>query len=228
MKKPAPVEYLKHLFKEDKYVELVEAAGLLLEEQPEHVRALYWRACAFMRLEKMDEALSDLDASIDIYDEYADAFSQRGVIFFHKGELQSALDDMDHAVKLEPNNPYRYSSRAYIKSSLKRVESAIEDYQKAIQLDPEDAVAHNNLGLLQEQLGYKSKAQRNFEQADRLMVNEEGELIQQPRQSMDPSPLEEDPPLKSPTFGKVLKDLFTTKKGFIEYLRYLKQQLKGN
>ncbi|MCP4123795.1 MAG: tetratricopeptide repeat protein [Bacteroidetes bacterium] len=225
MKMPAPIEYLQHLFKEEAYQKLVDAANQLLADQPDHVRALYWRACAFMRLEQLEEALNDLDKAIDLYDEYADAFSQRGVLFFHKGELELALEDMNEAVKLEPENPYRYSSRAYIKSRLDQVESAIEDYQKAIELDPEDSVAHNNLGLLHEQLGYKTKAQNNFEQADRLMVNEEGELVEHVKAI--PEPIAPERSMDQMTLSQILKHLFTTRIGFTEYLRYLKKMLWG-
>lgn len=215
-----PIEYLQSLFQDNRFDDLIDSAGSLLAEEPQNVRGLYWRACALMRLERHDEALEDLNLAIEIYDEYADAFTQRGVLYFHRDELQLAMIDMDRAVELEPENPYRYSSRAYIKSALDQVASAIRDYEWAIHLDPEDAVAHNNLGLLQEKLGYKSQAQRNFEKADRLMVNEDGELVERSKAIAGKLPENE---LKGrASFLSVLRSVFTTRKGFLGYWKYLK------
>ena len=225
MKKPPTVAYLQHLFKEEQFDELIAVAGTILYEEPENVRALYWRACAYMRTSGIEAALFDLDHAIDIYDEYSDAYSQRGVLHFHRGDLMKALTDMNKAVGLEPKNSFRYSSRAYIKSMMEDLEGAIEDYNKAIELDPEDAVAHNNLGLLQEKLGYKTMAESNMAKADRMMVNNEGELVAEigeaPKLPID------NKPKRQSSYYKIIKDIFTTKDGLIGYWNFMKGLISG-
>lgn len=218
------IDDLQEFFREQRFDLLIDAAGEVLDREPDNVRALYWRACAFMRGDRLDEALTDLDRAISLYDEYADAYSQRGVLYFRKGALKRALADMDFAVGLEPANAYRYSSRAYVRASMNELEQAILDYEKAVALDPEDAVAHNNLGLLQEQLGYKSQAQRNLERAGQLAVTRNGELVQQERSAPDVRPAQ---PATPKTYASIIREMFTTKRGFLEYLRFLKKTLSG-
>lgn len=226
MKKPPPIEYLKHLFNQGEFQTLIDSASTLLKEEPGNVRAYYWRACAFMREDAQLKAFTDLEKAIDLYDEYADAYSQRGVLYFQQGDLKSAMADMNKALDLDPGNAYRYSSRAYIKASMQELESAIADYERAIELDPEDAVAHNNLGLLQEQLGYKSQAQRNLEKAAKLVVNENGELVDQnisnPVTLVSPEPEEEHSLLG------IVKSVFTSRRVFDEYLSFLRSFWKSD
>lgn len=220
------IDDLKALFHQQRFDHLIDAAGELLNREPDNVAALYWRACAFMRHDRLDEALADLNRAIALYDEYADAYSQRGVLYFRKGARHRALADMDFAVQLEPANSYRYSSRAYVKASMNELENAIRDYEKAIALDPEDAVAHNNLGLLQEQLGYKSQARRNLERAGQLAVTRNGELVQQSQTTIATEEVPPSDPVPG-TYASVIRETFTTRRGFRNYLRYLQSLLSG-
>lgn len=213
--------------------ESMDILNLLVKEEATKVSALYWRASVWLRKEKYHNAINDLNAAIEIYDEYADAYSQRGVVHFHMGTLHLALKDMNKAVELEPNNPYRYSSRAYIQGHLKQTELAIQDYKKAIELDPEDAVAQNNLGLLEEQMGYGDIAQKRYEKADQLAVNNNGELIEQKESETKKEDESKNTIQTNKTQANskrslidVLKTTLTTKKGFGEYWKFMKSKFK--
>lgn len=153
----------------------------------------------------------------------ADLYSERGVTWFHLGNLPAALADMNKSQELEPKNPYRYSSRAYIRDAMGDTRGAIEDYKLAIKLDPEDAIAHNNLGLLEEKLGYKEQAKNRFTTADHL-AQQQGLFTQHP------SPPEAAPTGSSaasePTLSGEIKKVFTTKKGFREFIAFLKNGFK--
>ncbi|MEZ5008356.1 MAG: tetratricopeptide repeat protein [Chitinophagales bacterium] len=213
------------------FEEAIFQLNQIIENSPENVEAFYWRSVSFLNLKQFENALYDLDSAIDKYDEYADAYTQRGVVYFHMGKLQLALDDMNKAAELEPKNPYRYSSRAYIKGHFKQLESAIEDYKIAIELDPEDAVAHNNLGLLEEQLGYGSMAQKRFKKADQLSVNNDGKLIETDNTRIEPLAQRELADNETTNnsninFTTLLKQTFTTKKGFNEYWSFVKGMFK--
>ena len=120
-----------------------------------------------LMLEKdYQKALKIFDNLIYLFPNDANLFSDRGVIFINLNKKKEALKDFDQAVFLEDSYGYRYASRAYARDFFGDTEAAILDYEKAIKLDPEDAVSYNNIGLLQEKLGYKKKAQKNFELAD--------------------------------------------------------------
>lgn len=170
-------------------------------------------------------------------------YSERGVVYFHLKDLKKSLADMDYALNLESENPYRYSSRAYIKDAMGDLVGAIKDYEEAVKLDPEDSIAFNNLGLLLEKQGYKEKARRHFERADSLagvdkLIDEirkeekeksEAEKQQeiQSTQNDDVKHEQELEQRKNASAWALLRDTFTTKSGFNEYLTFIKNGLKS-
>lgn len=174
-------------------------------------------------------ALEDYTRAIES-EENPSIYSERAVVYFYLKEFEKSLNDMNYAASLEPENPYRYSSRAFIKDAMGNTEEAIKDYEKAIQLDPEDSIAHNNLGLLQEKLGYKKAASEQFKKADKLAeVDNLLEKIQEQQ-------LEEEAPKEDETADAfrekisliaLLRSTFTTKDGFKEYVRFIKNGFRA-
>lgn len=168
-------------------------------------------------------------------------YSERGVVYYHLKMLHKSLEDMNHAVDLEPDNPYRYSSRAYIKDALGDTEGAVADYEKAVELDPQDSIALNNLGLLLEKMGYKDKAKNNFKRADQLegvdqllekVRQEQRELAQKEKPAGQTSQIEVETEQvhaapKKTSFLAFLSTTFTTKKGFEEYIQFVRNGFKS-
>lgn len=168
-------------------------------------------------------------------------YSERGVVYYHLKMLHKSLEDMNHAAELEPENPYRYSSRAYIKDALGDTEGAVADYERAVQLDPEDSIAFNNLGLLLEKMGYKDKAKDNFQRADQLegvdkildkvrkeqrelAKEEETKTVKIEEHSEEDIDLDE---RKKRSIWALLRNTFTTKNGFKEYIEFIRNGLKS-
>ncbi len=174
------------------------------------------------------EALTLYTKAIE-QEENPSLYSERGVVYYYLEEKEKSLADMNYAAELEPENPYRYSSRAFIKDSLGDVEGAIADYERAIELDPDDAIAHNNLGMLQEKLGYVEKAKKSFSHADTLA--EVDQLLEEVRSKRgytpDPNAMEEKEPVQDEerqtlSVMALLRNTFLTKKGFKEYVQFVK------
>ncbi len=192
-------------------------------------------------LQLLNEALAE-DAN------NANYISERAVVYFHMGDKNMALMELDKAVALDPNNPYRYSSRAYIKSSMKMTKGAILDYEKCVQLDPDDAIAYNNLGILLEAAGKIEAAKRHFKKADELegILNERGislpeaEVVESDvdgsisltkKQDNISEPAKKEVVMESeakptepitPSKWNVIKNVFTKKEAFKEYVRFVK------
>ena len=188
-------------------------------------------------------ALSDYSKAIE-KEEDPFLYSERAVVYYHLDDLPNSLKDMDYAASLEPENPYRYSSRAYIKDASGDTEGAIADYEKAVALDPEDSIAYNNLGLLQEKLGYKDKAKNNYKRADKLaMVDDLLDKIRKDEKlkaeeeewNQQNGITESETPNVAPTHIEreklspwvLVRNTFTTKSGFNEYLSFIKNGFKS-
>ncbi len=143
-------------------------------------------------------------------------------------------------MELQPEYAYRYACRAFAKNNFGDIEGAVKDYERAVELDPTDAVAHNNLGLLLEQRGYQKEANERFERADNLSKQEDNLLQTIDDLESDGSQttmnkieeakaeqanLENQEPENNST-SKELKKVFTSKKQFGEFLRFLKNGFK--
>ena len=178
-----------------------------------------------LMLEKdYQQALKIFDDLIYLFPNEANLLSDRGVIFIHLNKKEEALQDFDQAVFLEDSYGYRYASRAYARDFFGDTEAAILDYEKAIKLDPEDAVSHNNIGLLQEKLGYKQKAQKNFELADEISKTQEEILNpQQPDLENEVPKVQEESSIKNKSFFSEFLKVFKSKKQFKEFIGFIKK-----
>jgi len=178
-----------------------------------------------LMLEKdYQQALKIFDDLIYLFPNEANLLSDRGVIFIHLNKKEEALKDFDQTVFLEDSYGYRYASRAYAKDFFGDTEAAILDYEKAIKLEPEDAVSYNNIGLLQEKLGYKKKAQKNFELADEISKEQEDNLIPQPTVLENKVPkVQEESSIKNKSFFSEFFKVFKSKKQFREFIGFIKK-----
>lgn len=198
-----------------------------------------------------DEALKKgkIDASILLFTEAlnlapndCNILSDRAVAFLHKEDKLRSMADFNLAVQLDPEYSYRYASRAFARQHFGDLNGAVEDYQKAVALDPDDAVAHNNLGILLEQQGYQNEAQERFKRADKLSKMEdelygmlddmesessdyqEPEIIEESTEAETTKTIEVEP--KEATTSEEMKRVFTSRKQFREFLRFIKNGFK--
>lgn len=157
----------------------------------------------------------------------ADCYAERAVAYIHTQQYELSMFDMNKCVDLEPKNSYRYSCRAYLKSKIGDVDGAIADYEMAVKLDPEDAIAYNNLGLAQEAKGYKKKAVESFDKSNKIIGYnpqkfDEGKTINNKTETENKTKSVE----AEETKGQVVKGVFTTKSGFKEFIRFIKNGFK--
>ena len=101
-------------------------------------------------------------------------------------------------------------------------EEAILDYKKCTDLDPEDAISWNNMGLLEDQLGWNKKAKKTFNKADSLEKVLKDKDIPIEKKSEIPEPKPEIPASKN----RIIKDVFTKKKTFKEFVKFVRSGFK--
>lgn len=182
------------------------------------------KAYNLMLAKEFHAAREIFDNLIYLFPKEANLFSDRGVNFIHLKKKEEALQDFDEAVFLESSYGYRYASRAYAKDFFGDTGAAILDYQKAIELDREDAVSYNNIGLLQEKLGYKQKAQKNFELADEISKAQDDNLISPPPVLENEEPkVQKESSVKNKSFFSEFSKVFKSKKQFWEFIGFIKK-----
>ncbi|WP_224998887.1 tetratricopeptide repeat protein [Cesiribacter sp. SM1] len=223
-------EQINLLIQQEKYQ---EALGLLKQQAKAGADAALLSTMAHCnyRLGNFQQSADELTEALAMAPDKAQLYSDRGISYFMLGDREKSLRDFNKAQELEPQNPYRYSSRAYVKDAFRDTKGAIDDYQKALEIDPEDAISYNNLGLLLEKLGYQKQAQQHFAKADQIEGRKPGNAAAQPVSGIEKQstatnnkPVANEPVPKTKMtagyLGNTIKSIFTTRKGFQEFMQY--------
>lgn len=209
------------------YEEAVEGLTEVLSANPYNTEALVWLAKAQFKLEQYDISIENYSKLINLLPTIADLYSDRGLCYHMAGEYKSALLDFNKAVELEPENAYRYSCRAFVKDYYKDYKGALTDYNKAIELDPEDAITYNNKGVLEEKLGFAEQAKESFNTSNELQGIDLDKELSKINMSDAPDITLPKPPITKLTFKYYLdlvKSIFTSKKGFKEFIDFLRRK----
>lgn len=101
-------------------------------------------------------AIVDLNKSIQLKNDFTDAFYVRAICYGELGEIDNAEQDFNKVLSLDVNYKDVYVNRAYyIKEPKKDFEGALADYNKFIKMNTEgnNAFALNNRGLVKYSLG---------------------------------------------------------------------------
>jgi tetratricopeptide (TPR) repeat protein len=223
-------EQINLLIQQEKYQ---EALGLLKQQAKTGTDAALLATMAHCnyRLGNFQQSADELTEAIALAPDQAQLYSDRGISYFMLGDREKSLRDFNKAQELEPLNPYRYSSRAYVKDAFRDTKGAIEDYQKALEIDPEDAISYNNLGLLLEKVGYQKEAQQHFAKADQIEGKNLDNAAEQPavRSGKQTTATDKRPAVNGPEpkskltagyLGSTIKSIFTTRKGFQEFMQF--------
>lgn len=99
----------------------------VLAKSPDHRLSLLSRGSAFLRLDRLDEAIADFDRVIALYPEYVRAYHLRGLAKASRGEDLEALKDFDKAIKIDAAYGAAYASRATVHQRLGHEDLASED-----------------------------------------------------------------------------------------------------
>jgi tetratricopeptide (TPR) repeat protein len=153
-----------------------------IEIDPTNSWTYYWRA--FARKEGRD-AIVDLDKSININPNHADAYSHRGWLKYRLGDYQGATDDRNQGLAVEindysqrialnPNDSDAYFLRAKAKCSLGDYQGKIDDYHLGltIAIDTNDSNAFLKRAEYKKDIGDYQGADDDYSQVILLNPND--------------------------------------------------------
>jgi len=158
-------------------------------------------------------------------------FGQRSICYMNLEQFELSMFDMNKAIELDPKYAYRYTCRAFLKTRLGDLKGALIDYEKSIELEPDNPITYNNMGLAQQQLGYNKEAEDSFEKSNSLVgydpKNREVKTDKKyatDKGSNDSSEIKEN--AEEPNRKAILKEVFTKKSTFKEFLGFIKNGFK--
>jgi tetratricopeptide (TPR) repeat protein len=95
-------------------------------------RLLSNRAALYIKLEKLDLAMADLDRVVAMAPDYVFAYDNRGEVWRLRGNNDKAIAEYGKAIKIDPNFLSAYYDRGQTYEAMKNLDKARADYQAAI------------------------------------------------------------------------------------------------
>jgi len=130
----------------------------VLLKYPDYEHSHYGAAIVRERNNDLQGALKHYNRSIEINNQFYDAFNDRGVLWFKLGNLKFALDDYNKALEINPEYVGSYINRGWIYYEYEEYGSAMNDYNKALSIESKSAQALFNRGVLKHILGMRREA----------------------------------------------------------------------
>ena len=93
-------------FNIDAYDEAIKIFKKVLEMNPDHPDALYYRALAWAIKGDYNQAIADFTKAVEKDPFDTDSLIGRGKAWQRKGNVKRALADFKKALSIDPDNPY--------------------------------------------------------------------------------------------------------------------------
>ena len=116
------------------YGRSIDLLSQAIELDPRFTLALKSRSAAYLKLDKVREAIADMNTVIEMAPENARAYHMRGLAYDKSGDFDQALEDFGQALKLNPGYGTAYYSRANLHHKMGHPDLASEDIQMATHL----------------------------------------------------------------------------------------------
>ncbi|MGI0487986.1 tetratricopeptide repeat protein [Pantanalinema rosaneae CENA516] len=153
---------------------LVEAEWLcqtVLQQQPNHISALFLSGAIAQQTGRLDTAIVHYQTVITLDPSHFEAHNNLAIALQDRGDWDAAAIHFRHSVELNPHHAPTHFNWGNLLLKQQDYYGAIAHYQQAIQLKPNYARAYNNLGNALKQLGQWDAAQTEFQQAIALDPN---------------------------------------------------------
>ncbi|OTB06983.1 hypothetical protein M426DRAFT_318346 [Hypoxylon sp. CI-4A] len=109
-----------------------------------------------------EQALQDMDKSIELDPSYTQSYVKRASMHLEMGDRNSAAADLEQALKQNDSDPDIYYHRAQLHFIHGEFQDAAKDYQKSIDLDGAFIFSHIQLGVTQYKMGSVASSMATF------------------------------------------------------------------
>lgn len=134
----------------------------------------YNRALVYVEEDRYDAAMVDLNSTIELKPDFAEAYLTRGKVSFEDEKFKFCIKDCEKALELNPNLADAYYYLALAHGGNGDDKNAILEFDKAIELNPSHDRALNHRGSAKYLSGNKKGACRDWQKAKEL-GNDEAE-----------------------------------------------------
>jgi len=139
----------------------------VLQMAPQHTLARYNLALVLQRMDRLDQAVEQLDRAI-ASDPQPQVLYASGMIAWHQGELDRAAHSLRAAIDLDHDNAEAYAALGAVLRDRREWNGAIRALRKAIELRPDLPGAHVTLARALQGAGLDDDARVVLREAERL------------------------------------------------------------
>ncbi len=139
-----------------------------LKRQPKLVHGYVARGRAYLAMDQLELALTDLNEAVSLNPNVAATYDYRGDIFLARRELDAALSDYSKALKLEPKEPVYHFDLANALSAKGDLRGALRSYDTAISLAPKFTKSYVQRAITHYKLNDTAKSQADMRKAAEL------------------------------------------------------------
>jgi tetratricopeptide (TPR) repeat protein len=157
--------------------EAVELYLKLIEVQPLHDKAWNNLGVLYNQRGMPDEALAAFERSLEQDEQRADVHYNMASIYGERGEVEKAERALKRAVEIQPTFAKAFNNLGTLYASLGKYEDAVGAFLKALAVDPRLGLSHKNCARCYYLLKDYKKAARHLEQALKLGVEVDPELV---------------------------------------------------
>ena len=140
-------------------------ARSVLDTQPDEFDALITSSTAYLRLDRIDDAVQYLQQGAEQHPGRAEVWSRLGQAFLAKGDVGGAERSFLRAVQLEPANASYLYNYGWLLDEADRDAEAAMHYERAISASSLSFEAMNNLALIEAAKGRSGRALSLLDQA---------------------------------------------------------------
>ena len=124
-----------------------------IAKEPRNARAHGNLSAAFLRIDRVPEAIAAAEHAVRLEPGYAAAHHNLALGLARSGRLADAIERYEAALRANPNSADTHTNLGEMLVQAGRNPDAVEHFNTALRLNPRHAKAHNNLGVVLLQLG---------------------------------------------------------------------------
>jgi tetratricopeptide (TPR) repeat protein len=145
----------------------------VIEFDPRHHVAYYYRSRIYMDREEYAKALEDCNSAVKYNVADADYFAVRGGAYFHLNQVEQAIENFKRALEIDPQHRQAKLSLASIQSSIQMKQNkdpsqSLKIIEEAIKDDPKDPEGYHLRGLYYANQKQYKKAIEDYNKAIEL------------------------------------------------------------
>jgi len=133
-----------------------------VEVAPDFVAARFNLALVYLRQNRLDEALDQLNPLAQLDPGSVRVLQMRAQVYGKRGEMGLAIADLDQATRLAPEDYEVWQALGFFLYREQRLEEALVAFEKVLRLSPSTAGAYFDIALVQQGLGKLADAADSF------------------------------------------------------------------